>query len=273
MTNQDENARKLWKTLVDVATTNQKKITYKDAAGGVGIHHRVLRFPLGRVQEYCFQSKLPPLTILVVNKQTMLPGTGFIAWDIEDIETGINNVCAFNWSQMENPWQFAASGMSLENIVDDLFDHPEKAGEILALVKVRGMAQVIFRNLLLKTYDEKCAFCGFSFCDALEASHILPWSEATPAQRLDPKNGILLCSLHHRLFDCGYLTFDAEGVIEYCDPDERLLPPYCKIDRAMTVELHRKKATLPAETAHYPSREALIHHKKNIFEKAKKELE
>jgi len=49
---------------------------------------------LGHIMHYCIQNDLPPLTVLVVNQDTGLPGEGLIGADLNaDRETVFN----FNW--------------------------------------------------------------------------------------------------------------------------------------------------------------------------------
>ena len=43
---------------------------------------------LGLIQNYCIEEKLPPLTILVVDKSGK-PGTGFIAYDVDKLAEGM----------------------------------------------------------------------------------------------------------------------------------------------------------------------------------------
>jgi hypothetical protein len=50
---------------------------------------------LAPIQSYCLQENLPPLTILVVNAETGLPGVGFIA--AEDIPRVQGEVFRFDW--------------------------------------------------------------------------------------------------------------------------------------------------------------------------------
>lgn len=265
MANQDENAFKLWEVLTEAAKTEEKLITYGKASAKIGIHPRTLRYSLERVQRFCLESKLPPLTILVVRQDTMRPGQGFVAWDVEDVDVGVATVGGYNWDQIDNPFQFARSGLSLNDIVKSVLVEPQRAAELFALVKVRGIVQVIFRNLLLRVYDDECAFCGLSFPEALQASHIIPWSIASPAQKISPSNGILLCSTHHRLFDHGYLTIDPNGSIVYYDPTEEKFPPYSEADRAATIKLNRKAVRLPEREEHRPSDDALQYHRTQIF--------
>ena len=48
----------------------------------------------------------------------------------------------------------------------------------------------------------------------LRASHIKPWSEATPEEKTDPENGLLLSVIWDALFDQGLIAFHADGTIE-----------------------------------------------------------
>lgn len=69
--------------------------------------------------------------------------------------------------------------------------------------------QSYFRKMLMASYDGKCAITGIRQPDLLIASHIKPWKDDIEA-RLDPRNGILLNSLHDRAFDKGLITIDED---------------------------------------------------------------
>ena len=259
--NQTERAYRAWPVLVDRAS-KKKTITYGELAKALGIHHRAVRYVLGVIQQYCLDERLPPLTILIVNRSEGTPGEGFIAWDVDDLETGLAKVYGWNWTEMENPFGYASDGSSQEDLVDRLVQHPQEASEIFARVKVRGTAQVIFRKVLLRVYEGSCAFCGLTFEDALEASHIISWAKSSAQQRLDPTNGILLCSIHHKLFDAGLITLNKSGKIEYYDPNGKD-GSYSKADKEMTLKLHGKSAFSPKQAMHRPSLAAIEEHRKN----------
>lgn len=80
-----------------------------------------------------------------------------------------------------------------------------------AIVNVR-VNQDIFRNYLLKRY-KRCCLCGVENPTLLIASHIKPWAESEPKEKLDVDNGFLMCPNHDKLFDKGYITFDDDGKI------------------------------------------------------------
>lgn len=258
--NQEQRAYIAWNVLTECARKNEP-ITYGELAKHIKIHHRAVRFVLGVVQDFCMSTELPPLTIIVLNKETGLPGDGFIAYDIENAKDGIEKVYKFNWSKLENPFDFAKEGTTENKLVDDLIDNPEKSEDVYSKVKVRGVAQKIFRQALLKIYENSCAVCGFSFSEALDASHIIPYSQSNPKQRLDVRNGLLLCSTHHKLFDSGYFSIDEDFRINYYDFEEKD-GVYSEYDRLQTTKLHSQKLRLPKDKKHFPSKEYLAEHSK-----------
>ncbi len=80
-----------------------------------------------------------------------------------------------------------------------------------AVVKQR-VNQGVFRDMLI-TRDKHCRLCLVSDKQLLIASHIKPWAESTPEERLDADNGFLMCPNHDKLFDRGLISFDDDGKI------------------------------------------------------------
>lgn len=77
---------------------------------------------------------------------------------------------------------------------------------------VQRVSQDIFRDALLKYWNECCPLTGISEPALLRASHIIPWSRCeSDAQRLDVHNGLLLSSLWDSAFDSGLVSFTDEG--------------------------------------------------------------
>lgn len=81
----------------------------------------------------------------------------------------------------------------------------------LAVVRAR-VNQGLFRERLLRKYN-KCCICGVDEESLLVASHIKPWVDSTPKERVDDNNGLLLCPNHDKLFDRGFISFDDDGSI------------------------------------------------------------
>ncbi|EOF9312273.1 HNH endonuclease [Vibrio fluvialis] len=71
----------------------------------------------------------------------------------------------------------------------------------------RRSKQQVFSNQVKSNYGNCCAICGIKTRAFLVGSHIIPWSVRKDI-RLDPSNGIALCTLHDKLFDQGYITLD-----------------------------------------------------------------
>jgi len=65
----------------------------------------------------------------------------------------------------------------------------------------------------LIAYWGGCAVTGCSNMDMLRASHAKPWHAASPSERLDPFNGLLLVPNLDQAFDQGLISFDDEGQI------------------------------------------------------------
>lgn len=84
-----------------------------------------------------------------------------------------------------------------------------------AIINVR-VNQGTFRDKLLKKYN-RCCLCGVENHILLMASHIKPWAESEPKEKLDVDNGFLMCPNHDRIFDKGYITFDDDGKIIISD--------------------------------------------------------
>jgi|TARA_R100000656_G_scaffold109232_1_gene81262 putative restriction endonuclease len=255
--NQVERAYRAWPILTKLAG-NRSTITYGELGQALGVHHRAVRYVLSVIQDYCLEESLPPLTILIVNASGR-PGTGFIALDLESFDEGLEKVYDYDWRGLKNPFGFAASGDSYKSIVTSLTHDPSSAADIYTRVKSRGIKQIIFRDALIKTYASRCAFTEIAVLETLEASHIVPWSQASPADRLDVRNGLLLNSFHHRLFDRGYITLTTDHRIIYYDPDgeERA---YSDLERRLTIELHGKSMHVPHRVALRPEEACIAKH-------------
>ncbi|MBV5321955.1 MAG: HNH endonuclease [Sulfuricurvum sp.] len=239
----------IWPFLVRAAI-NRDKLTYSDLAPIIKTNPLSVGKALEPIQDYCIDYKLPPLTSIVVGKTTGIPGGGFIAWDVNDIETAYEKVFSHPWQLVENPFEGFYKNDSTDSLADEIIENPKKAEAIYQRVKVRGTAQAIFRSALLKAYENKCAICGFSFTEALEAAHIVPWSKSNNAERISPNNGILLCSNHHKLFDSEIIKINSEFKILHNNNEKK---KYSKVDKMVTIEMNLKTIQLPRQKKLHPS--------------------
>lgn len=259
--NQEQRAFYAWTVLIEYAKNN-KTITYGELAKQINVHHIAIGFILGVIQDFCMENGLPPLTILILNKETQLPGGGFIAYDIENSQDGINKVYKYNWEKLKNPFEYAKTGNPESKLIEDLIEDPDNSEDTFTKIKVRGIAQKIFRKVLLEVYNNNCAICGLSFSEALEASHIIPYSEANSKQRLDVRNGLLLCSTHHKLFDNNYLTINQDYTISYSESLDNI-DEYSEFDKLLTINFIGKKIKVPKLEKHKPDKKYLKQHQKD----------
>ena len=104
-----------------------------------------------------------------------------------------------------------------------------------AIINAR-VNQGIFRDLLVKRYN-RCCLCGVENHTLLIASHIKPWAESEPKEKLDVDNGFLMCPNHDRIFDKGCISFDDDGKIIISDRLTENDRTFLNVDSTMYIEL------------------------------------
>lgn len=75
------------------------------------------------------------------------------------------------------------------------------------------VGQGYYRQQILEKWGNVCAVTGCNLTQILISSHIVPWSESTDEERLDPENGILLSPTLDALFDKHLISFSDDGNI------------------------------------------------------------
>ena len=131
--------------------------------------------------------------------------------------------------------------------------------ERIATTKIR-VNQHLFRKMILSNYDEACSICNLDCPPLLVASHILPWSK-NEKERLNPHNGLCLCSIHDKAFDKGLITIKNDFTII---PSRSLF----NIKNGSSFETYfgnfiGKEINMPRKF--FPSTEFLAYHRENIF--------
>ena len=86
------------------------------------------------------------------------------------------------------------------------FDH--LGGQTTRVIQARR-GQAMFRDMVLTSYQTRCALTGAEDPRILNASHILAWADH-PDHRMWPTNGICLNALHDRAFDRHLISFDED---------------------------------------------------------------
>jgi putative restriction endonuclease len=93
-------ALQIWLILLSKAH-NRQTITYGQLAQLLGFRGAgTLNHPLGHIMYYCIQQALPPLTVLVVNQDTGLPGDGLVG---AKLNADREAVFEFSWFDLVPP--------------------------------------------------------------------------------------------------------------------------------------------------------------------------
>ena len=67
------------------------------------------------------------------------------------------------------------------------------------------VGQQRFKFLVFQRYGPRCALCGISAPQLLDAAHLRPKRERGSD---DPRNGLVLCASHHRALDAGLFAIE-----------------------------------------------------------------
>lgn len=134
------------------------------------------------------------------------------------------------------------------------------ATESTATVKARR-GQQFFRQTVLNAYGVRCCISGINVPRLLIASHIKPWRDF-PNERLDPRNGLCLSSLHDAAFDAGLITLD-ENLQVVLSQRLRSFFPQPLLEQNFVL-FEGKPIRLPEKLAE-PSPEFLAYHRQEVF--------
>lgn len=86
----------------------------------------------------------------------------------------------------------------------DISELPREGKVRSQLVKVR-VNQNFFRSMIIAAYNNQCCITGLSNRQLLIAGHIRPWG-IDEKNRMNPRNGVALNSLHDKAFENGLIT-------------------------------------------------------------------
>ncbi len=142
----------------------------------------------------------------------------------------------------------------------DKFVTPGRTTESTAIVKVRR-GQQFFRQVVLNAYGVRCCISGIHVPRFLVASHIKPWRDF-PNERLSPRNGLCLSSLHDAAFDAGLLTLNENLQVVLSNRLKSFFPqPLLEQNFA---PFEGKSISLPMKLAE-PHPEFLAFHRQEVF--------
>lgn len=139
-------------------------------------------------------------------------------------------------------------------------DMPDYSSENkISQTKVR-IGQQFFRRAVISAYAGRCCITGLSHPILLVASHIVPW-RSDENNRLNPRNGLCLSTLHDKAFDKGLITIRPDYTIKISSSTRQLADNRFAMD--WLVDLEGKMITLPDKFS--PSLEFIEWHNEHIF--------
>lgn len=126
-------------------------------------------------------------------------------------------------------------------------------------VEIRSrIGQGAFRAMVTTAYNRRCAITNEKTLPVLEAAHIKSYSKAGPNLT---KNGLLLRSDMHILFDKGYLAVTDDHKVEV---SRRIREEY-ENGREYYAYHGKELTNLPAELIDRPSKEFLQWHQEEVY--------
>ncbi len=174
------------------------------------------------------------------------------------------------WDEMHNDWEAFAidSEQALQAVQagdDDSDELPEvevddaPVGEDRIVTSTIRVGQRFFRNAVLAAYNERCCITGLAIPSLLIASHIVPWSHDT-ANRVNPRNGLLLSALHDKAFDNGLITVDDDMTVRVSN--QYTTSPDSYFTESIQ-HYHGRGIHLPEKFS--PDRNLLSYHREHVF--------
>ena len=191
---------------------------------------------------------------------------------------GASNQDRIMWNEFQG--NLSTLGAESEQMLHDLFTQdetkevdflqrdkprlvaPSGPTETQATIKVRR-GQQFFRQAVLNAYDVRCCISGINVPRLLVASHIKPWGKF-PDERLNPRNGLCLSSLHDAAFDSGLITL-GESLDVILSKRLKKFFPQPTLEQNF-VPFDGKPIRLPDKLAE-PDAEFLRYHRDTVFQK------
>lgn len=182
------------------------------------------------------------------------------------------------WEEMQRDWEhFAIESQSAVDsllastnspplvdalLISDFYDNDNSdysSENKISQTQVR-IGQQFFRRAVINAYAGRCCITGLALPVLLVASHIVPW-RSDKGNRLNPRNGLCLSTLHDKAFDKGLITIRPDYTIKISPSVHQLADNRFAID--WLIDLEGKKITLPEKFS--PAIEFIEWHNKYIF--------
>ncbi|MGN6639797.1 MAG: HNH endonuclease [Mucilaginibacter sp.] len=144
--------------------------------------------------------------------------------------------------------------------LDNISDILGKEKERLVMVRIN---QYQFRRMVLTNFNNKCCITGITIPELIVASHIAPWSD-DKVNRLSPRNGLALNTLHDKAFDKHLITVTEDLKI-------KISPKFYKLKKNLSIEqnfIDIDGHEIIAPKKFYPDIEFLKMHNQKFEEKS-----
>lgn len=132
--------------------------------------------------------------------------------------------------------------------------HPsEQERRYAKRIAKQRLHQPVFRGIVLRAYQTRCAVCTLKHGRLLDATHIIGDAEEDGYPVVE--NGLSLCKIHHAAYDSNLLGVDPDYVVHVNrelleDKDGPMLEHGLQA-------MNNQRLTLPSRRAHRPDRERL----------------
>ena len=166
-----------------------------------------------------------------------------------------------DWEAFDIESGEALRGLGLQNQDDASSEPPIQQDADRQVYMAARDGQSSFRRRVSRNYGEACCITGMRIPSMLDAAHIIPWSQDS-TRRCDPRNGLLLTSLHHRAFDVGLLTIDSDFRVKVSPAAMNDGSPFTA---AAMLQYDGKPMHLPMPE-YAPRQECLEWHRTQIFQ-------
>ena len=189
--------------------------------------------------------------------------------------TGLRNASTADramWEEMHDDWERfaveskrAIAAVEADDVLpDEPLDGDGHDGGLVGVdrtvVTTARVGQSFFRAAVLSAYNGCCCITGLSVPSLLVASHIVPWKHDR-ANRVNPRNGLLLSALHDKAFDNGLLTVDDDMTVRVswrqAEPDDTYFLESFERYEGCRISLPEKFS---------PDRKFLSHHREHVFQ-------
>jgi hypothetical protein len=95
-----DRAIQIYQVLIGAAH-NRQVLTYEILGKKIGVPARGLANHLGHLMYYCERENLPPLTVLVVQKDSGEPGAGLTTVSVQQLHRDRERVFTHDWYRMK----------------------------------------------------------------------------------------------------------------------------------------------------------------------------